>query len=145
MTKSYVAAQTYYFRSDYKTVFRGLTDPELLVKWFLSEAEISPRKGGEFRFAWMGGYRMTGKILQYARNKSVAFLWTDKLPGGRVVRSRAAFLVARKGSGTVLKLRHSGFKVPQHFAECSSRWAYYLTNMKSVLDHATDLRSDLDW
>ncbi len=29
--------------------------------------------------------------------------------------------------------------------DCSSRWGYYLTNMKSVLDHRTDLRSKYDW
>jgi len=39
----------------------------------------------------------------------------------------------------------SGFKDTEHFAECSSRRAYYLTNMKSVLDHGKDLRSKYDW
>ena len=55
------------------------------------------------------------------------------------------FKVIKKKDGTLLKLRHTGFKDPEHFAECSSRWGYYLTNMKSVLDHGTDLRSKYDW
>src|SRR4029077_8587770 len=114
-------------------------------KWFLSRAEVSAQKGGAFRFEWIGGYRMKGTVLHAVRNRAVTFLWTDKLPNGKEAVTHAAFRVTKKGRGTILLLRHSGFTVPEHFAECSSRWAYYLTNMKSVLDHGTDLRSDRDW
>jgi uncharacterized protein YndB with AHSA1/START domain len=123
----------------------GLTDPSVLVNWFLSEAQLSSKRGGTFHFEWRGGYKMDGRVLQYVRNKSVTFLWSDKLPSGKTVETVAGFRVVPKGSGSLLKLRHVGFTVPQRFAECASRWAYYLTNMKSVLDHGTDLRSEMDW
>jgi len=144
MAKTFVAEQTYYFQAPTRKVFQGLTDPKLLVKWFLADAKLSPRKGGAFAFDWIGGYHMTGRLLEYTRGKAVSYLWTDKLSSGRVAKTRVSFRVVPKGKGTLLKLRHSGFTVPAHFEGCSSRWAYFLTNMKSVLDHGTDLRSELD-
>ena len=88
---------------------------------------------------------MTGKVKQVETNKAVSFSWSDKLKNGGLAKTTVSFKVAKKGHGTILKLRHTGFKDPEHFAECSSRWGYYLTNMKSVLDHGTDLRSKYDW
>ncbi len=88
---------------------------------------------------------MTGKVKSFEKDKAVSFSWHDRLGNGRMVETQAAFKVSGKGNGTLLRLRHTGFHDPEHFAECSSRWGYYLTNMKSVLDHRVDLRSKYDW
>ncbi len=58
-------------------------------------------------------------------------------------KATTSFKVAKKGHGTLLKLRHTGFEDPEHFAEYFSRWGHFLTNMKSVLDYGTD-RSEYD-
>ena len=145
MPKSYVIEQSYYFKAPLKEVFRTLTDSKMLVKWFLSKVEVKPKKGGNYSFSWIGGYHMTGKLKQFQVNKNVSYSWTDRLKNGKLAQTTASFKVAKKGNGTLLRLRHTGFRDPEHFAECSSRWGYYLTNMKSVLDHGTDLRSKYDW
>lgn len=88
---------------------------------------------------------MDGAVKKFEANKAVSFTWSDKLKSGETAETRASFEVASKGNGTLLRLRRTGFRDPEHFAECSSRWGYYLTNMKSVLDHDTDLRSKYDW
>ena len=88
---------------------------------------------------------MTSKVKKFDKNKTVSFVWIDKMSDGDIAKTTASFDVAKKGKGTLLQLRHTGFKNPEHFADCSSRWAYYLTNMKSVLDHGQDLRSRHDW
>lgn len=88
---------------------------------------------------------MTGKVQKFEMNKTVSFSWHDKLESGAKANTTASFEVSKKRNGTLLKLHHTGFKDSEHFAECSSRWAYYLTNLKSVLDHGTDLRSEYDW
>ncbi len=47
MPKSYVAKQVYYFENAQpEKVFKALTDPKILVKWFLSKAKLDPKKGG---------------------------------------------------------------------------------------------------
>ena len=145
MPKLFVIEQSYYFEAPLRKVFQALTDPKMLVKWFLSNAKVAPKKGGSYSFDWIGGYHMTGKVKHFEKNRAVSFSWCDKLWNGELARTTASFKVARKGHGTSLRLRHTGFEDPEHFAECSSRWGYYLTNMKSVLDHGTDLRSKYDW
>jgi activator of Hsp90 ATPase-like protein len=88
---------------------------------------------------------MMSKLKKYDKDKAVSFSWIDKLKTGEIAKTTASFEVKKRGKGTLLELRHSGFKDPEHFADCSSRWAYYLTNMKSVLDNGKDLRSRYDW
>ena len=87
---------------------------------------------------------MTSKVTRFEKDKAVSFLWLDKVANGKLSKTTASLHLAKKGTGTLLRLRHSGFKDPEHYADCSSRWAYYLTNMKSVLDHRSDLRSKFD-
>jgi len=110
-------------------------------------AEVDARDGGNYFFNWIGGYSMTGKVKHYDEKKrAITYSWHDKLPEtGEIADTIVSFEVLKKGNGTLLKLDHSGFRDPRHFAECASRWAYYLTNLKSVLDHGTDLRSEYDW
>ena len=145
MPKPLVAAQAYYFEAPPEKVFRALTEPKMLVKWFLSDAKIDSRKGGSYDFDWIGGYHMTGTVKRFEANSAVSLSWTDKLDSGRIANTTVSFRVVKKGDGTLLKLRHTGFKNPVHFAECSARWGYYLTNLKSVLGKGKDLRSKHDW
>src|SRR5438105_9454187 len=129
MPKSFTIEQSYHFRASPNKVFQAMTEPKVLVKWFLSKAKLVPKKGGNYSFNWIGGYHMTGKVKRFETNKQVSFSWHNKLPSGKMVETTASFHVTNKGRGTILKLKHSGFSDPKHFAECSSRWAYYLTNM----------------
>jgi uncharacterized protein YndB with AHSA1/START domain len=144
LSKSFTIEQSYHFKAPPERVFKALTEPRTLERWFLSKAKLVPKKGGIFSFDWIGGYHMTGNIKRFEPNKTVSFTWTDKLDSGKVAKTLASFKVTSKGNGTLLRLHHTGFKDPEHFAECSSRWGH-LTNMKSVLDHRADLRSRYDW
>lgn len=145
MPRSFVAEQAYFFESSPRRVFAALTEPGELVRWFLSEATLEPRSGGPFAFTWLEGYHMESRLLELRKHRSVTFRWVDALPRGGTAVTRARFQIGKKGKGTLLRLRHSGFRDAAHYAECSARWAYYLTNLKSVLDHGTDLRSRFDW
>ncbi|TMI37703.1 SRPBCC domain-containing protein, partial [Candidatus Bathyarchaeota archaeon] len=138
LPKTFAIEQSFYFKSAPERVFNALTEPKSLERWFLSKAKLVPKKGGSFSFNWIGGYHMTGNLKRFEPNKTVSFSWTDKLESGKLAKTLASFEVSGKGKGTLLRLHHTGFKDPEHFAECSSRWGYYLTNMKSVLDHRTD-------
>ncbi|MCI4353530.1 MAG: hypothetical protein L3K14_09170 [Thermoplasmata archaeon] len=68
---------------------------------------------------------------------------------GRVTRlTRVTIELSRKGRGTLLRVHHVGYPSPLRrwatYGGTGSRWAYFLTNPKSVLEHGTDLRSPHD-
>ena len=148
MAKPPAVEQTFYYAVPAAQVFGALTEPKGLCRWFLEDAEIELRKGAPFRFTWVGGYSMKGKVRKFRAGRSVEFAWNDRFPRGKVFRTVARFELQRKGSGTLLSLRHSGFKSGRKWwllrGAIQSGWAYYLTNLKSVLEHGTDLRSEHD-
>lgn len=145
MPESFTAEQTYHLAAPVDRVYRALLEPDQLVRWFLSSARVEPKDGGAFAFDWIGGYRMESTLTHVVPDQEVGFRWVDREPDGSSVTTDVRFRLESKGTGTLLHLRHTGFHSPRHFAECASRWAYYLTNLKSVLDHETDLRSEFDW
>jgi len=139
--------QRFYYAASQKRVYAALTEPRQLVKWFLQEASLEPKTGGAFRFVWRGGYSMKGKVLRARPGKEVEFSWVDRFDG-KVLKTVASFTLRKKGSGTLLAVTHSGFKGGRRwvalFGAVQSGWAYYLTNLRSVLEHGVDLRSELD-
>jgi uncharacterized protein YndB with AHSA1/START domain len=137
MSVGLVIEQSYYFDASPETVFKALTDPKILVKWFLTKAYVDPREGGDYDFDWLVGYHYSGKIMRFEKNKAVSYSWARD--------TTASFEIAKEGRGTLLKLRHGTFTDPEPFGVASSRWGYYLTNMKSVIEHGSDLRAKLDW
>jgi uncharacterized protein YndB with AHSA1/START domain len=129
-------------------VYAALTRPRQLVKWFLAEADITAKPRTPFQFTWRGGYTMKGKVRDVVPNRRVTLDWIDRFDGGKVFETRAEFVLRRKGRGTILTIRHSGFKSGKKwvslYGAIHAGWTYYLLNLKSVLEHGTDLRSDLD-
>ena len=136
--------QTYYFDSPPDVVFRALTEPRQLVKWFLKDAKLRPKEGTSYTFTWIGGSSHTGKVKRVVPGRTLVLTWPDTVKG-KVYRTEAAFRLAPKGKGTMLELKHSGFKEGDDwvwlFGAIQSGWAYFLTNLKSVLGQGKDLRS----
>jgi hypothetical protein len=81
------------------------------------------------------GFIWDGKLSSFKENKSVSFPW---------VQGTATFKLSKKGKGTLLKLDHQGFVGVQELAASTAGWTYYLSNLKSLLDHGIDLRSKED-
>src|SRR5690242_20307134 len=50
-------------------VFRAITDPEQIVKWFAPEARVDPRAGGEYFFSWGPGMEGTSTISAWEPGK----------------------------------------------------------------------------
>ncbi|HME19712.1 MAG TPA: SRPBCC domain-containing protein [Nitrososphaerales archaeon] len=139
--------QEYYFEASPDTVFRALTEPKQLTRWFLSGAVIKPKSGSSFKFAWEGGYALAGKVKKVVPNRTLVLTWPDTQKGKLYV-TQVAFNISKKGEGTMLKLKHTGFKEGDDwiwlFGAIQSGWAYFMTNLKSVLSQGKDLRSEFD-
>lgn len=127
--------QTYYLEAPPSKVFEALTDSKALVKWFPVKGLLDPVKGGRFSFVMKNGFVWEGKVSGFVEGKSVS------VP---CMKGTATFNIARKGKGTLLKLRHTGIETSETLVGLSGGWSYYLTNLKSVLDHGVDLRAEED-
>lgn len=140
--------QTYYYAAPPARIFSALTDPRQLARWFVKKAVVDLRKGGPFRLTWSSGYVMRGKVRAVEPAKRVDLLWVDRIGGTKVLETVARFDLKRRGRGTLLTLTHRGFKSGKKWVglhgEISSGWAYYLVNLRSVIEHDVDLRSSLD-
>ena len=146
-SKKRVIEQEYYYDATPEVVFRALTVPKELKKWFLSDAKISPKEGSSYTFTWEGGFSHAGKVERVEPGRKLVLSWPDKIKG-KLYETQAAFTLKKKGKGTLLKVKHTGFKKGDNwiwlFGAVQSGWAYYLTNLKSVLSRGTDLRSEFD-
>jgi len=139
--------QTYFIRASVWTVFQAISEPKWLVRWFLHSAELRPVKGTEYEFVWRGGYRHRGQVLAYVRNRRLSLSWPNRL-GRSAIWTRATFTLRQQGRGTLLALRHVGYPNTggwvRIYGQTQYGWSYFLMNLKSVLEHGHDLRSDLD-
>jgi uncharacterized protein YndB with AHSA1/START domain len=139
--------QTFIHASPAK-VFRAISDPEFLPRWFMDRATLEPSKGGHYSFTWDGGPTHTGTLLEYVRGKRLTLTW--QWPGQeRLGVTRLRLSVEPKAGGTVLRFVHSGFTRGGAWGDlyegAIQGWTYFMMNLKSVLDHGHDLRSPYDW
>lgn len=140
--------QTYYLAASPRQVFAALTEPAELARWFADKATVVPNAGGTFRLTWSAGYTMRGKIRLLDPPRKLYVEWVDRFEGGKVFSTEARFSLKKQGRGTLLSLTHRGFKSGKRwvalYGGIQSGWAYYLSNLRSVLEHGTDLRSKRD-
>jgi len=148
MAKSPTIQQTFYYAVPPERVYAALTEPAELVRWFADQAKVAAKKGGAYRLTWSTGYTMRGRVKRAEAGKALVVDWVDRFEGGKVFETEARFALAKRGRGTQLSVTHRGFKSGKKwvalYGAVQSGWAYYLTNLRSVLEHGIDLRSDRD-
>jgi uncharacterized protein YndB with AHSA1/START domain len=136
----------YFIRAPPDVVFRAITDPQQLTRWLCDRAEFSPKKGGNYLMAWNGGPTHTGTIVDIRAGRRVALAWT--WPGVELQGTVLSFSVEAKDRGTLLTVEHSGFprleKWTELYGGAEWGWTYFAMNLKSVLEHGHDLRSEGD-
>ena len=146
-TRPLVVEQEYYFEASPRKVFAALTKPKKLVKWFLVDAKIKPKEGTGYTFTWEGGASHVGKVKKVVIDRALVLTWPDNIKG-KIYETEATFTLRPKGDGTLLKITHVGFKEGDDwiwlYGAVQSGWAYYMTNLKSVLMEGVDLRSKHD-
>ncbi|HXW67365.1 MAG TPA: SRPBCC domain-containing protein [Thermoplasmata archaeon] len=147
MGKVPAVEQQYYYRAAPARVFRALTRRAELEKWFAGTAEVDGREGGVYRLRWSATAAMNGRVREFVVGRRLSVDWRDRV-AGRAYNTRVTFELRRKGKGTVLRVRHSGLKSGKRwvrfYGEVQAGWAFFLLNLRSVLEHGTDLRDPSD-
>jgi uncharacterized protein YndB with AHSA1/START domain len=139
--------QAYFYEASPRRVYRALTSPPELARWFLAKADLPLRKGAPYRFEWPGGYSHTGRVVEVVPNRSLTLDWANG-PAPRQFRTRVTFSLRSAGAGTFLKVHHSGFPRTrlgiEQYGGSAAGWAYYFVNLRSILTGGSDLRSPRD-
>ncbi len=148
MAKVPSVEHSFYYSAPPRVVFAALTDPKQLARWFVEKATVDLRDGGAYRLTWPGGFSMRGRVLSFEAPRKLRIEWNDKFPGEKVRTTEARFSLQKHGRGTLLTVSHRGFKSGKSwvalYGGVQSGWAYYLTNLRAVLEHKIDLRADAD-
>ncbi len=130
-------------------VFRALTDPEQIVKWFVAGARVDPRVGGEYVKIWAPGMESKSTISAWEPGKhfgnfserSMAFGCDGRpVDTGVVQKICIDYYIESLGGGmTRLRLVQSGFGPEaawdDEFSETKKGWADYLAKLKAVLEN----------
>ena len=130
--------QRVFVKAEKERVFRAWTDDREIVKWFPERAVIEPRKGGRIYLEWIGGDKLDASIIQVRKPSRFVFPF-----GGKTVEVAVSFKTVR--GGTVVELHQYGMPTTARakamfHTGCKEGWAFFLTNLKSYLEHRIDLR-----
>ncbi len=94
-------------------MWRAITRPEEIARWFGDTAELEAREGAEGWFGWKRHGHFAVRVERYEPHRRFAWRWAreadtpvDESPSTLVEWE----LVPRDGGGTTLKLRESGFE-----------------------------------
>jgi len=111
-------------------VFAYLTDSRKWASWQGAEATIDARPGGIFRMVMGNGLTARGQFTEIDEGRRVVFTWgwIDH-PGVPPGSSTVEIELLDDGSGTLIRLRHSGLpedEMPFH----RLGWDHYLPRLE---------------
>jgi len=127
MHAAFVAHREMHIPAPPAAVFALLTDPEKILRWMGTEAQIDPQPGGLYlvnvtgtRFA-RGSFREVIPVHRLA----YSFGWdgSEQVPPGS---SLVEIDLIEQPDGTLLRLIHTGLPNAEQCAQHEDGWAHYL-------------------
>ena len=113
------------------TVFAFLTDPEKIVRWMGTEANMEPHPGGIYLLNMSGKDIARGHFTEVipVHRLAYSFGWegNDNVPPGSSLIE--IDLLDREG-GTLLRMTHSGLPDAKECANHEKGWTYYLGRLE---------------
>lgn len=113
------------------TVFAFLTDPEKIVRWMGTEADMEPHPGGVYLLNMNGKDIARGHFTEVipVHRLAYSFGWEGNEnvpPGSGLIEID---LLDREG-GTLLRMTHSGLPDAKECADHEKGWTYYLERLQ---------------
>ncbi len=131
-------------------VFRILTDPEEVSRWFPLAAEIDPKVGGRVWLSWGPG--VEGEAPIHVCEPPRRFGWTERYgedDAGRPVELAIDFHVETRDGVTVVRLVQSGFTASAEWDEMydalQDGWTYFMFNLEHYIRHHRGTPRTMAW
>jgi uncharacterized protein YndB with AHSA1/START domain len=140
-------------------VWQAITSAEDLLRWFPTEAHVTPGAGGKWLISWDGNWPWNMQIEIWEPDRRLRLVDTNSRPydaRGEAVNTSVAplpiaidwYLEARGGS-TSLRLVHSGFgrgsAWDDEFEGVSMGWLLELNGLKHYLEHHRGCDRRVSW
>jgi uncharacterized protein YndB with AHSA1/START domain len=120
-----------------ETVFAYLVEPDKIVRWMGTTAELDARPGGIYRIDYNGKDIARGEFVEVDAPQRVVFTWGWEEPGNSTPPGSSTVEVTLTPieGGTRVNLRHSGLgtKAIQGHAE---GWDHFLPNLVTAAEGA---------
>ncbi|MDB5824285.1 MAG: ATPase [Herminiimonas sp.] len=105
-----------------ETLWKALTDGELMARWLMAPTGFQPAVGNHFTFQTTPAGEWDGvihcEVLEVVVNQRLAYIWKGGHPGnigyGSMLDTIVTWSLARVDGGTRLRLVHSGFVTPKN-------------------------------
>lgn len=124
-----VVEREVYIEATPETVFGYLVEPAKMTRWMGTEAVFEARPGGRYRVNVSGRDIAVGEVIEVSPHRRVVFSWGWE--GGGVLppgASRVEITLRPTGTGTTVKLRHSG--LPGELADRHAEgWEHYMARL----------------
>jgi uncharacterized protein YndB with AHSA1/START domain len=109
-------------------VFALLTDPEKILRWMGTEAELDPRPGGLYLVNVTGARCARGAFTEVVpvHRLAYSFGWDGSAevpPGSSLVEID---LIDQAPDGTLLRMTHTGLPNAEQCARHTEGWTHYL-------------------
>ena len=108
------------------TVFAFLTDPEKILRWMGTEAEVEPQPGGLYLVNVTGARFARGRFREVVpvHRLAYSFGWdgSEEVPPGS---SLVEIDLIEQPDGTLLRLTHTGLPNAEQCASHADGWAHY--------------------
>lgn len=114
-------------------VFALLTDPEKILRWMGTEAELEPQPGGLYLLNVIGTRFARGEFREVVpvHRLSYSFGWDGSAevpPGSSLVEID----LIEQPDGTLMRFTHSGLPTAQQCADHAEGWAHYLDRLAEL-------------
>jgi uncharacterized protein YndB with AHSA1/START domain len=127
--------------SDAVGIFDYLSDSKKLTLWFPDQAIIEPQLGGKYHFLWTGTEGVwSGVVTDFIRGNTLGFTWQ---PPNDPAVTNVKIKLFPQGAETTVELSHSGFLSSESLEKAVTTWAFYLQNLKSVIEQGADMRGQM--
>ena len=125
------------FSSDIERVWKALTDPSEIAKWFSDRAEFDPRPGSLGWLEWDKHGRYPLRVEAVEPPHRISWSWSHN-PGHDFDAENSTLLEwtlsEREEGGTLLELRESGFLTEADYQENQGGWTAELGELAELLE-----------
>ena len=130
-----VIERTVELKAPPERVWRAITDPGELARWFPDEAEFTAEPGALGRLAWADHGAARVRVEEVDAPRSL--IWSWESPDGRPLEEYSTrvewTLTRRPDGGTTLTVRESGFDNAKHVEMNTQGWTHELEELVEFL------------